>query len=155
VSLQGAIAATCDAALTGIDVSGLTSDNGGVALGAQLEVNEFAGVGSGSLLIANGHQNLFTGLAGGDGLTIASGPLFVTPAKFIRGELVDSNQYFSAQQSETVFKYGEFEVADFRPIGFAQTTYLGFQTSQGNYGWNGAASVAEEALSSRRGAILG
>lgn len=131
----GAIAATCDAAVTAIDVSALTSDNGGVAFGEQLEVENFAGVGGGSLLIANGHQDLFTGLSGGEGLTIASGPLSVTPAKFIRGELVDSNQYFSAERSETVFKYGEFESRDFRPIGFALTKYLGFQTSQGNYGW--------------------
>ncbi|MFM7843176.1 MAG: PEP-CTERM sorting domain-containing protein [Planctomycetota bacterium] len=131
----GAIATTCDAAVVGIDVSALTSDNGGVAFGEQLVLEDFAGVGGGSLIIANGYQDLFTGISGGAGLTVAAGPLIVTPAKFVRDEFVDSSLYFTDEPSYSVFKYGDFEARDFRPIGFALTTYMGFQTSQGNFGW--------------------
>ena len=103
-------------------------DNGGVANGFYAPVNNFP-ISSNDLFIANDYSG-FSGLVSGGGtISFAAGANDATPVKFALNQLIGSgSDYLTGAES---FFQTPFSISpDFGP-----GSYMGFKTSQGNYGW--------------------
>jgi hypothetical protein len=107
---------------------GIGGTNGGVSDGNVTLVTGFPISGS-DMLIANKYFGFISGLSGDNGLAFASGDDPATPVKFgLNASIGSGSSYFSGNQS--TFKHLGVTSPDFGP-----GSYMGFKTSQGNYGW--------------------
>ena len=120
-------AGTAQAALISINIGsfGIDGINGGVANGAAFTVYNFPISGNELYLYNNSIDGNFTGLRG-DVLTFANGGT-VTPVKFSLNDSIGSGSTYGV--------WGLFKFYDFMPANWASGSYMGFRTSQGNYGW--------------------
>ena len=115
---------------TGFNIGGI---NGGVANNSNGIAEDFP-ISGNSLYLANNHFGIFTGLGGAVGITIA-GPVTESPARPFKFSLNDpigvgSAYAYNGNGYYTAFKW----IADVSPD-FGAGSYMGFKTSQGNYGW--------------------
>jgi hypothetical protein len=111
----------------GFNISGI---NGGVANGSYLQVANFP-ISSNSIYVANnfGEVYVYRGLGAAGGISFAAGTNNATPVKFALNQLIGSGSgYQSIDQAW--FEFGSSVSPDFGP-----GSYMGFKTSQGNYGW--------------------
>jgi hypothetical protein len=113
-----------------IGVSGFNigGDNGGVANGFYAPVNNFP-ISSNSFLIANNYFGDYGLVSIGGGITFATGADPATPVNFALNQLIDSSSGYSIN-TPSLFQ----STSSFSPD-FGLGSYMGFQTSQGNYGW--------------------
>ena len=113
---------------TGFNIGGI---GGGVANGAAATVANFPISNNDLGIFNNSTGGAFSGLASTGGLSFACGGGTATPERFGPNATIGSgsSSYFSG--FESLFKFvGEGVSPDFGP-----NSYMGFQTSQGNYGW--------------------
>jgi hypothetical protein len=126
-------AGTAQAALISINIGsfGIGGINGGVPNDSALQFNDFPIPGNELLLYNNLDSRFrFTGLEGRAGLAFATGG-FVTPVKFSLNDSIDSGStYSSGNYYDSGFRYDTTVSPD-----FGSGSYMGFKTSQGNYGW--------------------
>jgi hypothetical protein len=108
---------------TGFNIGGI---NGGVSLDSYGAVNDFP-ISLNTLNLAN--FGFTRGLSGSSGLAFAAGRSVATPVNFALNAVIgDGIPLVSGSQS--FFKYFSDSSPDFGP-----GSYMGFKTSQGNYGW--------------------
>ena len=87
-------------------------------------------ISSNSFIIANNYLYGDYGLISvGGGITFATGADPATPVNFALNQLIDSRSGYSID-TPSLFKSTSSVSPDFGP-----GSYMGFQTSQGNYGW--------------------
>jgi len=124
------LAASSEAAVISIDLTGKTGDNMGVAAGGFQNMFDVL-PNSQQLLVVNGY-NGNTGLSvqGGGGLALTGGGAFDTPVKFGSGATIDSSSSFNNGYVPSAFKN------NFRTVGdFGANSFLGFMTAAGQYGY--------------------
>ena len=109
---------------TGFNIGG---PNGGVANGGFLPVDNFP-ISSNFVFVANGYSG-YRGLGFGAGISFAAGANDATPVRFALNQLIDSGSGYRSGDP-TFFETPSSVSPDFGP-----GSYMGFQTSQGNYGW--------------------
>jgi len=136
------LATSADGAIVNIDLTNvgeqdndITGTNGGVAAGNRLIIANWAGAGTGTLLVYN---TGYTGLGGtgnpqAPGLQFAvSGSGYASPFKFGLGTTIDSSASFTSDLQRTVFSYSgdspEFGANSFMGFRFGNSTTW-------NYGW--------------------
>ena len=115
---------------TGFNITGV---NGGVASGARAYVNSFPvyGIAPGNGLVMRNKSAGFTGVAASGNMVIAQSGGYANPQKFAAGDTISSTpSVFTNYGPYTYFKTSSYTA----PI-FGADSYLGFKTSQGNYGW--------------------
>ena len=127
---------TIDITSTGFGIDGV---NAGVSYGASTDASkdkpDFPISGGGEMFVHN--NSTVKGIFGNNGLRFASTPDFATPVKFTPNQSIDSSAYWT-DNARSAFKLSYFvppysineESDDFGP-----GSYMGFKTSQGNYGW--------------------
>ena len=113
-----------------IGVSGFNigGDNGGVANDSLAVVDNFP-IFPNSFFIANNYSGNYGLISLGGGITFATGADPATPVNFALNQLIDSRSGYSTF-TPSLFKSTSSVSPDFGP-----GSYMGFQTSQGNYGW--------------------
>ncbi len=112
---------------TGFNIGGI---GGGVANGASAVVANFPISNNDLAIFNNSTGGAFSGLASEGGLSFASGTGTATPERFGPNATIGSSSSYSSG-FESLFKFvGEGVSSDFGP-----NSYMGFKTSQGNYGW--------------------
>ncbi len=111
---------------TGFNITGV---NGGVAAGTVETISNFPISGSNILTLINRPSAGYLGLAFSSG-GIAHNGGFADPRDFLGGTTIDSSFTFSNDEFRTEFRY----INVISPA-FGNNSYLGFRTSQGNYGW--------------------
>jgi hypothetical protein len=115
----------------GVDITGV---NAGLPYGSKTVLN-FPLTGGGSLQLVNyDGSNGSTGLVPSAGLKIAVNGGNASPHNFAGGASIGSTfgGTWSSEYSKTVFfHYSSFT----KSPNFGADSYLGFKTSQGNYGW--------------------
>jgi len=123
-------AGTSQAALISINIGsfGIGGINGGANPGDYSQVNDFP-ISGNTLILFNDAFGMFTGLQGGSGLKFATGASDATPVKFAQGASIGSGSTYTAD-GESFFRINAFTSPDFEA-----GSYMGFKTSQGNYGW--------------------
>jgi len=110
---------------SGFNIGGI---NGGTPDGSDSETVNFPISGNNLNIFSN--FNGLTGLAGfGEGLEFAAGNSDATPVNFALNSSIGSDSGYSIA-FEGLFKSGQFVSPD-----FGSGSYMGFRTSQGNYGW--------------------
>jgi hypothetical protein len=127
--------ATAKAGVVSIDLTGYTDDNAGATVGGFRQVSPF-GVAPTRLSIFNQFESLglYTGLTidGGSSSGIAAtGTGSAPPLKFGAGATIDGSVFYSQLMSHATFSnpvYGT--VGDFGP-----SSYIGFRTGAGQYGY--------------------
>ena len=129
---QNATAAliTIDIGSSGFNIGGI---NAGLANGLDRGVGKFPILGGGTLFLSNELQyneagGVLTGLEG-MGLAFAAGATAATPVKFSLNASIGSGSTYRSGP-ESLFKYSPSVSPD-----FGAGSYMGFKTSQGNYGW--------------------
>jgi len=125
-------AQNAQAALITINIGPTGFDIGGTSGGVEFNNSRslvFPISGNG-LTIFNGVGNGVIGLEGYDGLTFAAGLSPATPEKFALNGLIGSGSTY-VDDDRSVFQL-DFDVYSPR---FESGSYMGFKTSQGNYGW--------------------
>ena len=116
---------TIDIGPSGFNIGGI---NGGTPDGFDSETVFFP-IGGNTLNIFNNFNGVI-GLAGlGEGLEFAAGTGEATPVNFSLNASIGSDSVYSIS-FEGLFKSGQFFSPD-----FGSGSYMGFRTSQGNYGW--------------------
>jgi hypothetical protein len=110
---------------TGFNIGGI---NGGAPAGNYSQAANFP-ISGNDLFLFNNAFNIFTGLQGGNGLKFATGASDATPVKFALNASIGSGSNYTAD-AESFFKYSTLSSPD-----FGAGSYMGFKTSQGNYGW--------------------
>jgi hypothetical protein len=109
---------------TGFNIGGI---NGGLSSG-DYRVDFGFPISGNTFYLFNNYNSAYTGLAG-DYLMFATGDTDATPVNFsLNAEIGDGSTYSGGAQQ--VFKYLSIVSPD-----FGAGSYMGFQTSQGNYGW--------------------
>ena len=116
---------------TGFNITGV---NGGVASGSKAYVQSFP-MSSNTLNVLNNFLNgsqIYSGVAfGGGGMLAYDLGGNAKPHNFAAGATIGfGSSLFTNYSYKTYFKVGTAESAD-----FGAGSYLGFITSQGNYGW--------------------
>jgi hypothetical protein len=107
---------------------GIGGINGGVNNGNATTIADFP-ISGNSLNLLNNNRN-FTGLLGDSfNLRYAAGASYASPVNFGLNGLIDSGSNYRNGTS-TLFRFYTISAPDFGP-----GSYMGFQTSQGNYGW--------------------
>ena len=123
---------TIDITSTGFGIDGV---NAGVSYGASTDASkdkpDFPISGGGEMFV---HNNFMVkGIFSGSDLFFASSSDFATPVKFTPNQSIDSSAYWT-DTLRSAFKLSymsfNYESPDFGP-----GSYMGFKTSQGNYGW--------------------
>jgi len=133
LGVSGAAMSTSEAALITINIGPSGFDIDGVDAGLDYlykeSRNNFPLNGAGRLFVNNG---LFAnwGLYGGNGLSFASGGSAASPSKFSLGDSIGSSANWGGNQSQSMFR-ANYDVSP----NFGSGSYMGFKTSQGNYGW--------------------
>jgi len=124
-------AQNAQAALISINIGPSGFNIGGINGGAPGEGYNFASnfpIGGNFLVLFNNYMSSYSGLEGG-GLAFAAGASAATPVKFSLNALIDSSSSYP-RSSRELFKNGSTLSPD-----FGAGSYMGFRTSQGNYGW--------------------
>jgi len=111
---------------TGFNIGGI---NGGLADGGFSQVIDFPISGSGDVLYVYNNYFGIRGLAGSP-LGFAAGANNATPVQFALNQLIDSGSDYVSASPRSWFKSSTSVSPD-----FGSGSYMGFQTSQGNYGW--------------------
>ena len=123
-------AGTAQAALISINIGpsgfNIGGINGGAGLGDYRQVDNFPTSGNYLFLYNNGF-NVY-GLQGANGLEFATGGGAATPVKFAQGASIGSGSNYSGMQ-------GYFKTQTATSPDFGAGSYMGFRTSQNNYGW--------------------
>ena len=115
-----------DISPTGFNIGG---DNGGIPNDDFLIVDNFP-ISPNDIFIANNYYfGFFNGLGASSGISFAAGANDATPVKFALNQLIGSGSDYQAG-GQTWFKYLSSVSPDFGP-----GSYMGFRTSQTNYGW--------------------
>lgn len=131
----GVFQGTSKASVVNIDLTGYTADNGGASVGGFRQINPFGPSGT-RLLIFNQYNTsgLYTGVGIGDGSAgiAATGSAGTsTPLLFTAGATIGSGPDYASPFSATVFSNPiRGAVGDFGP-----SSFLGFRTSGGQYGY--------------------
>ena len=129
-------AGTAQAAIVNINIGptgfNIGEINGGLALDDYIGIDNFPI--SGNLLYLDNY-NTYRGVSGNGALLFATGIDFATPVNFSLGASIDSTSTYSGG-SFSVFEHLDYGTStyDVSPD-FGAGSYMGFQTSQGNYGW--------------------
>jgi len=114
---------------TGFNIGGT---NGGVSLNNFGTVNDFP-LTVNTLYLDN--LNDVRGLSGDNGLLFATGTSLATPVNFSQGATIGSGSTYGPY-SFSVFRNYDYVNSTFRESpDFGPNSYMGFKTSQGNYGW--------------------
>jgi len=129
----------------GYNIGGI---NGGVGSGNARYVYDFPRVGNDLWILNNqtdGYGTFDTGLAPGAGIQFATGSSPATPTKFSLGQSISSAATWQGNQASDWYKslFSDKDSGnispDFGPISGNgnghEGSYMGFKTSQGNYGW--------------------
>jgi len=115
-----------DISPTGFNIGG---DNGGIPNDSFLIVDNFP-ISSNDIFIANNfYFGIFNGLGAYGGISFAAGTGEATPVNFSLNASIGSGSDYQSS-GQTWFKYFSSVSPDFGP-----GSYMGFRTSQGNYGW--------------------
>ena len=126
-------ARNAQAAIVIIDIGpfGIDQPNAGLPNDSARYISDFP-VSANSLTIYNNYDGIRTGLQG-DELSFASGNDPATPERFgPNAKIGDGSSYYSGFDSfNSLFKYYNEAVSP----DFGLNSYMGFKTSQGNYGW--------------------
>jgi len=127
-------AQNAQAELITVDIGsfGIGGINGGVSGGSYSTIVGFP-VSSNNVVIYN-YAGFYVGLVGGDGLAFAAGADPATPVKFALNGLIGSGSSYYSDSDKTSFKWLPIAIAATSPD-FGPGSYMGFKTSQGNYGW--------------------
>ena len=132
LGVSGSAMSTSEAAIviieigpSGFDIGGV---NAGLGFGATLIRYNVPFTGAGVLFARNGVYSTFWGLIGADGLSFATGISDASPFNFPQGASIDRYATWRADYAQ--FQAGSSVSPDFGP-----GSYMGFKTSQGNYGW--------------------
>ena len=116
---------TIDIGPTGFNIGGT---NGGVSVGSSTTISNFP-ISLNNLKIYNNQYNLFAGLAGSGGLTLAASNSPATPVNFALNASIGVGPLY-VFGTQSFFKGEGLTSPDFGP-----GSYMGFKTSQNNYGW--------------------
>jgi hypothetical protein len=112
---------------------GIGGINGGVASGTSLTINDFP-ISGNSMSINNNLSTFATGL-NGITLMFAAGASAATPVNFALNALIDGDSdYFASEAGGGSSERSWFKFFAVSPD-FGPGSYMGFKTSQGNYGW--------------------
>ena len=110
---------------TGFNIGGI---NGGVASGNVSTVSNFPITGNAMNLW---NFSFLQGMIGQNGLGFATGPSGASPVNFSLNGLIDSSSSYNTSGQESAFlRSGGVISPD-----FGSGSYMGFRTSQNNYGW--------------------
>ena len=124
-------AGTAQAAIVNINIGSSGFNIGGINAGitefGYSNINNFPI--SGNMLTLYNNFSGFSGLVGA-GLSFAAGTSFATPVKFALNDSIGSGINYIGD-AESLFKFG----SDYSSPDFGAGSYMGFVTSQGNYGW--------------------
>jgi hypothetical protein len=127
--------ATAKAAVVSIDLTGYTGDNAGLPVSGFGEISPFVASPTrlamfNQLTLAG---SLYTGLTmdgGSSGIATTGSSLNDSPLKFGAGATIDGSVYYSNVSSPSAFKTTYRTVGDFGP-----SSYIGFRTAAGQYGY--------------------
>jgi hypothetical protein len=130
--------ATAKAGVVSIDLTGYTGDNAGLPVSGFGQISPF--VASPTRLAMFNQLTLggisFTGLvvdggpSGGSGIATTGSSINDSPLKFGAGATIDGSVYYSDASSPSTFKTTYRTVGDFGP-----SSYIGFRTAAGQYGY--------------------
>ena len=110
---------------TGFNIGGI---NGGYPSDRSAIISDFP-ISENSFVLHNDFNGILTGLEGRGGFTFAAGLTAATPVKFSPNASIGSGSSYTSGYN-SLFKSGLSISPD-----FGLGSYMGFQTSQGNYGW--------------------
>lgn len=116
---------TIDLGPTGFNITGT---NAGLTSGTFKSVANFPISSGGSLILANTNSEKGIVFEGGSKMAVNGG--YASPLNFAAGAAIGSSSRF-----EDYGKYQWFKYQSDSSAVFAANSYLGFKTSQGNYGW--------------------
>ena len=121
---------SAEAGIVTIDLAsfGMTGVNAGLTSGASKSVANFPISSGGSLTLANTNFNKGIVFGGGSKMAVNGG--YTSPHNFAAGAAIGSSSRF-----EDYGKYQWFKYQSDSSAVFGANSYLGFKTSQGNYGW--------------------
>ena len=124
-------AGTARAALITIDIGSSGFNIGGINAG----ITEFGYSNINNFPISGNMLTLYNNFSGfswlvGAGLSFAAGAGYATPVKFALNASIGSGSNYIGD-AESLFKFG----SDYSSPDFGAGSYMGFVTSQGNYGW--------------------
>ena len=109
----------------GVNITGV---NAGLTFGTFTTVDNFPISSGGTLGLAN--VAFGKGVSFGNGGKIAINGGYASPHDFAAGDVIGVSSTFSDYGKDQPFQFS----TDFSPA-FGNNSYLGFKTSQGNYGW--------------------
>jgi hypothetical protein len=121
---------SAEAGIVTIDLAsfGMTGVNAGLTYGTFRNVYNFPISSSGSLQLTN--LSYAKGIDFGTGSKLAVNSGLTAPRNFAAGAEIGPTSYFTRYA-----KYQRFKYLSSQSAVFGANSYLGFQTSQGNYGW--------------------
>jgi len=132
LGVSGAAMSTSEAAIVIIDIGpsgfNIGGVNAGVAAGSTRNVFNFPFARAGTMGVINYYYEGW-GLQGFQGLSFAAGRTVASPLNFPQGATIDSSATWGLGVSSLFQSY-----SDVSPD-FGSGSYMGFRTSQGNYGW--------------------
>lgn len=134
----GALAtAPVEAAVVSIDIGpsgfNIAGVNAGLGYGSTT-VNNFPFASAGDLKLYGQGDSNFWGLAGIVGLEFAvNAQTTASPRNFGSGSIIDGSALFQSAPIQSVFRYGYGSFTS--SPDFGPGSYMGFKTSQNNYGW--------------------
>ena len=113
---------------TGFNIGGI---NGGVSDGSYSQINAFP-ISGNTLNLWNNTYGMFTGLQGYSGLAFAFNGSVRSPSDFSLNDSIGSGSSYNSSAPNTAFT---FPASSSVSPDFGPGSYMGFRTSQGNYGW--------------------
>ena len=116
---------TIDIGSSGFNIGGI---NGGVSDGSFSVTPDFP-IYENTLTIFNNYSGTNTGLLGSFEIYFAAGASPATPVNFALNDSIGSGSNYTLFDG-SLFKFGSVSSPD-----FGAGSYMGFRTSQGNYGW--------------------
>lgn len=133
----GLATAPVEAAVVSIDIGpsgfNIAGVNAGLGYGSTT-VNNFPFASAGDLKLYGLGDSNFWGLAGIAGLEFAvTAPSTASPRNFSSGSTVDGSALFQTAVVTSVFRYGYNSFTS--SPNFGPGSYMGFKTTQNNYGW--------------------
>lgn len=124
------LAASSEAAVVSINLTGKTGDNMGVASGGYQNFYDVL-PNSQQLFVTNAYLgNTGLSVQGAGGIASTGGTAFDSPVKFGSGATIDSSNLFVNAYVPTTFKNNLRTVPD-----FGANSFLGFKTAAGQYGY--------------------
>lgn len=120
----------------GSSSANISGPNAGLISGSNLLVPDFAGSGSGSLILVN--QSPAIGLAGLYGLSFSATSGYCTPKNFAYGASIDNSSPFFGSISYGVSYESVFAVGVSSSSNFGANSFMGFRFGSSgnyNYGW--------------------